>query len=122
LFLWGGGQPLGAQQGFNLNPRLNPKFSPWNNLNRLGTDQAVNLYGLVRPEFAFRGAIQNLQQQGTALAAQQQELGAAVGLPPTGHPTGFMTQSKYFMTKGARGAAAAAPAPPAGQKVKGSRR
>jgi hypothetical protein len=101
LLLVGSGEPLGAQVPLSLNPRTRPPVSPYFYLGQPGTDPAFSYYGVVRPEVNFRRSILGLQQEQSALAAQQQEM-ATGGLAPTGHATSFMTQSKYFMTKGAR--------------------
>src|SRR5437879_5398268 len=96
--------PLNAQGVGYINPAKRPAVSPYNNLIRAGTDPAINYYGLVRPEIAFRNAIQQLdQEQANLYQQQQQDLATYNALPPTGQGAGFMTQSKYFMTGGARG-------------------
>jgi hypothetical protein len=102
LLLTAGGR-LEAQAYSPLNPRNNPAVSPWINLNRPFSDPAVNYFGLVRPEFAALRNFQQLQQGEAALSSQQQQLAGTV-LRPTGHATGFQTQSRYFMTTGGRGA------------------
>jgi hypothetical protein len=104
LLLTAGGR-LEAQSYSPLNPRNNPQVSPWINLNRPFSDPAINYFGIVRPEFAALRTFQQLQQGESALSSQQQQLAGTVGtvLRPTGHQAGFMTQSRYFQTMGARG-------------------
>src|SRR5262245_36403130 len=77
--------PVGSQGPANLNPRQNPKFSPYLNLLRQGSDPAINYYGIVRPEITFRSSIQRLQQEQATLGAQEQDLATYMALPPTGH-------------------------------------
>ncbi len=108
-----------AQVPPSLNPSRRPAVSPYINLLRQGSDPAVNYYGIVRPDITFRSSINQLQQQEAVLTQGQQDLTTAV-LPATGHATGFLTQSKYFQTKGARGTAPATPptGPSAGSLAK----
>jgi hypothetical protein len=87
-----------------------PGFSPYLNLLRGGNSPAINYYGIVRPEITFGNSLyqlgvqQNLLQgQQTDLSNQQSALAAYTALPATGHTTGFMTQSKFFMTNGGAG-------------------
>src|SRR3954463_13791069 len=82
-----------------------PPFSPYLNLNRRGTNPAINYYGLVRPQVEFRNSIQNLQQQVTDLNVQTAVAGSAVdpNLPPTGHPVQFQNYSHYFGGTGTPG-------------------
>jgi len=101
-------------QGPVLTPSYRPAFSPWLNLNRPGASAAVNYYGLVRPQFTVNSSIYQLEQQTGALQqAQQQPAGAVSELPPTGHASGFLNHSKYFLTRGGasaqRGLATATP-------------
>src|SRR5262245_6943216 len=115
--------PMSAQVGYL--PYRRPTVSPYINLVRPGTDPAVQYYGIVRPEVTFRNSIQQLQLQQGVLTTQQQDLTTAAGLAPTGHPTGFQTQAKYFMRKGILGAPTTAPTgptTPARPQTKGSTR
>jgi hypothetical protein len=60
----------------------------------------VNYYGLVRPQIDFRNSIQGLN---TAVTSLQLAPVAQVGeeLPTvTGHASSFMTERKYFVTRG----------------------
>ena len=82
------------------NPAARPTFSPWLNLNRQGGNPAQNYYGLVRPDFRNFNAIQNLQQQQQTMNLQPPEARAYDMLPPTGHITGFLNHTKYFMNRG----------------------
>jgi hypothetical protein len=112
LLVTAGVGPTGAQVGYS--PFRRPPVSPWINLIRPGTDPAVNYYGIIRPEVTYQNSIQQLYQQQTTLATQQQELATGSGLPATGHATGFQTQGKYFLRKGTVApTTAAAPAGPA---------
>jgi hypothetical protein len=80
-----------------------PPVSPYLNLLTGGGDTAVNYYGLVRPQFAYNRAIQNLGSEINYLespaAAQQNQTPFQ-----TGNRSGFMTQNRYFMTNGYAGA------------------
>jgi hypothetical protein len=84
-----------------VQPRVSPYtttgLSPYLNLLR-GGNQAVNYYGLVRPELQAQASIQQLQE---AVARPQ----VSVVAPPTnqvqsvtGHTTRFMQYSQYFST------------------------
>lgn len=97
-------------------PGLNPypTVSPYVNLlNNRGGNPAINYYGMVRPQFAFRGAVQQLQQGIQANQDAFVDLQTAnAGYPETGHAAGFQTQVHYFMnTGGQRTGAPQAPAP-----------
>src|SRR4051794_13123065 len=74
-----------------------PTFSPYLNLLRPG-NQAVNYYGLVRPQQEFRSGLESLQQQYNTLNREvntPSENGPA-GLPATGHAVTFMNTGRYF--------------------------
>ena len=96
-------RPVGAQTPVNLNPRQNPKFSPYLNLVNRG-NAAVNYYGIVRPQIQQNQQLQMLQfglaqTTAEATAALTQPAAPAPGqLPDTGHAAGFMTYTKYFNT------------------------
>jgi hypothetical protein len=90
-----------------VNPALRPKFSPYLNLLRTDVDPALNYYGLVRPQMDFYSSIQQLGQQQSALATQQQDLLGPTALPATGHTTGFLNHNRYFMTRSGVAAGAA---------------
>ncbi len=96
------GGPGGAA-GYNPNPR--PVLSPYLNLLRPGVSPAVNYYGLVRPQQGFMNQFGQLQQQVQSNAAGMTDQNTmamqALAQLLTGHKTGFMTQSKYFMNNGA---------------------
>src|SRR5262245_19709250 len=104
-------------QGPVLTPSYRPAFSPWLNLNRQGNSAALNYYGLVRPQFTVNNSIYQLQQQTGALQQEQQQPATTVAeLPPTGHASGFLNHTKYFLNRGGatplsgqRGLATAAP-------------
>ena len=59
----------------------------------------MNYYGLVRPQFTVNNSLYQLQQQTGALQ-QQQQATAATELLATGHATGFLNHSKYFLNRG----------------------
>jgi hypothetical protein len=95
-------QPIGGYTPPTVGP---PAFSPFLNLNRPGTNPAINYYGLVRPQQQTAQQLANLQYQQNALAGT---LGApgAVGpdgaLPPstTGHPVRYFDYARYFPQNG----------------------
>src|SRR5262245_21946422 len=87
-------------QGPVLTPSYRPAFSPWLNLNRQGGNAALNYYGLVRPQFTVNNSLFQLQQQTGALQQQQQQGSVSPEIPPTGHVTGFLNHSKYFLNRG----------------------
>jgi hypothetical protein len=125
LFLASFPTPLALQAqppgGVDLSRR--PAVSPYLNMGR-GGNPAVNYYGLVRPQIAFRQSLQQLEQEEAALATQQQELvgGArASGLPATGHGSGFLTHTRYFMNAGRPGAAGPGPVAASSAAAQGSR-
>lgn len=94
----------------NLNPYARPVTSPYLNLlNRQGNIPAVNYYGIVRPEIAFRNSIQQLRQQDAQIQQNVNGLEEAATLPVTGHTSGFMNYRSFFMTMGRPGAGATAP-------------
>jgi hypothetical protein len=99
LMTWAG-EPVHAQ-GYSLDPSRKPAVSPYINILRTGSSPGINYYGIVRPEIAFRNQLFQVEGQQTALgnqiSSQQQDLARATALPPTGHPSGFMTQGKYFL-------------------------
>jgi hypothetical protein len=90
-------------------PGSQPVVSPYINLLRTNNgvntfggnavNRAVDLYGIVNPQFAFQGALSGLQQQ---LDVNQQYLttgiGGTGGVPVTGHATFFLNSSSYFLT------------------------
>ena len=62
--------PLAAGQASAQAPGAAPGVSPYLNLLRQGNSQALNYYGLVRPQVEFRSGIQQLQQQGNTQQAE----------------------------------------------------
>jgi len=93
-----------------------PPVSPYINLLRRGSPAAVNYYGIVRPEFQFQNALQNLQQQVTTLGATAEAEAGPNAPPATGHAVVFMNYSHYFggsLTAPAAGRAAPAATAPA---------
>jgi hypothetical protein len=85
-----------------------PAFSPFLNLNRPGTNPAINYYGLVQPQLQTRQQLSNLQYQQNALAS-----GLGGGTPlvtnqalpqsTTGHPVRYFDYSRYFPLGGLPG-------------------
>jgi hypothetical protein len=106
----------GANPPGGVNPAARPAYSPWLNLNRPGGSLVQNYYGLVRPDFRTFNSIQQLQQQQQTLALQAPEARNYDLLPATGHVTGFLNHSKYFMNRGGATplAGRVAAAPPVG--------
>jgi hypothetical protein len=93
-----------AQVPFGQFPSPRPPVSPYLNLNRPGTDPAINYYGIVRPQLQFYGGIQSLQQD---VAANQAAIATGFGtaqnlVPTTGVVANFMTESRFFFTRGGR--------------------
>lgn len=88
-----------SAQAPGVRPYARPAFSPYLNLNRFGTNPAINYYGLVRPQLRYNNDIQRLQDNTFEL---QQREPAVVGseLLPTGHATGFLNHQRYFLNKG----------------------
>jgi hypothetical protein len=75
----------------------NPAYSPYLNLTR-GGNTALNYYGLVRPQIATANAFQ-------ALGNAQHNLNVGPSANPdqplqTGHRSGFMTHTRFFMNSG----------------------
>jgi hypothetical protein len=103
-------EPLWAQApGFN--PSARPTFSPWLNLNRRGSNAAVNYYGIIRPQVNFSNSIQQLQQEVALPPTEATTAGSE--LPATGHVAGFLNHNKYFMNRGGVSASGATSAPTA---------
>jgi hypothetical protein len=102
-----------------LSPRARPTFSPYLNLLRRGNSPAVNYYGQVRPELAFRKSIGGLSETQSEQGTRQSELGKrqenieerqeaqeeSARVAPTRRASGFFTHSRYFFTTQAPGAA-----------------
>jgi hypothetical protein len=78
-------------------PGTRPPVSPYLNLLNQG-DPAINYYGLVKPQFAYNRALQNLGNELNYLETTPQ----GGNLPPsqTGIRATFMTQYRYFMNNG----------------------
>jgi hypothetical protein len=111
IALWIAGASSAHAQipGYQMDRSKTPTFSPYLNLVRGGSSPAINYYGIVRPEIQFGNSLYQLgvqqdllQGQQNALS-QQNTLAAYSQLPTTGHASGFMTQSRYFMTNGGVG-------------------
>jgi hypothetical protein len=93
--------PFGGGYG-GYNPQGNgPAVSPYLNLLRSGSSQAVNYYGLVRPAIDTQNSINNLQQQVTELPAPGTGMGGATDFGPLvtgGSRIRFMSTGYYFMS------------------------
>ena len=100
-----------------------PALSPWFDLyqKRAGPVDNYNMY--VRPEFQLRNTLQtqqaNIQSQGTTITGQSEQLTQMEadrrGVAPTGTPTGFLNQGRYFgltNSLGQMGATSAVSHPP----------
>jgi hypothetical protein len=95
--------PVQAQ--YSLRPGIStppprPTISPYINLLR-GGDQALNYYGLVRPEFRALDTAAALQQQVDDNRAGL--TGRSTTLPATGHSATFLNYRGYFLTMGVGG-------------------
>jgi hypothetical protein len=86
---------------------VHPTVSPYLNLNRGGTNPAINYYGIVRPQMQTQQNLQQVQQQLTAQAAAGPgpdtamplttgALGATPLVSTTGHPVSYFNYSHYF--------------------------
>ncbi|MCI0379608.1 MAG: hypothetical protein L0215_18525 [Gemmataceae bacterium] len=74
-----------------------PTVSPYLNLARRGSNPAINYYNLVKPEFAFRSALKQLEEDARETDQTISELReASEQLPATGHAAGFQNHLKYF--------------------------
>ncbi len=81
-----------------------PALSPWFNLYQKHAGPLDNYNMFVRPEMQLRNTLQNqqnnIQSQGASLTNQGQQLTQLEenrrGVAPTGTPTGFMNQTRYF--------------------------
>lgn len=83
-----------------LGPGLQrPAFSPYLNLNRPGTNPAINYFGLVRPQTRALSAMQGMEQQIQSNLSAINALGATntTGIPDTGHRVSFLNTGGYFM-------------------------
>lgn len=90
---------LGARPSYNW--RYGNPVSPYLNLNRIGSNPAVNYYGLVRPQVDTARSLQNLQTEIAQGGAGQMHVGPGDALQPssmlaTGHPVAFFNTSHYF--------------------------
>ena len=91
-------QYAGGQFGRGPTPFSRPTVSPYLNLLQ-GGNPAINYYGLVRPQLAFRNALQNLGENVNTIGNNVNSL--ETNQPTqTGHRSSFMTQGAYFMTNG----------------------
>jgi hypothetical protein len=107
-----------------------PALSPWFDLyqKKAGPIDNYNMY--VRPEMQLRNTLQNqqsnIQSQGTAITSQSEQLTQMEadrrGIAPTGTPTGFLNQGRYFGLTNSLGqmGAGAISRPPAKQPMHGT--
>jgi hypothetical protein len=91
---------LAAPPAWAQYPGAQPQVSPYLNLVR-GGPPAINYYGLIRPQQQMQMGLQQVQ---AALINEQQYAGAQEALANqavvTGNYASYMTQSRYFMTRG----------------------
>jgi hypothetical protein len=78
-----------------FNPYSRPPYSPYLNLLRPG-NQAVNYYGLVRPQQDFRSDFRQLQESLYAQPANLVGAGAA-DVVTTGNRGEFLNYQRYFL-------------------------
>jgi hypothetical protein len=90
---------LASAQPPGVRPYARPAFSPYLNLNRFGSNPAINYYGLVRPQLRYNADIQRLQDS-TVELQQREPVVVGSELLPTGHATGFLNHQRYFLNKG----------------------
>ena len=98
-----------------------PALSPWFDLYQRHAGPIDNYNMFVRPETQLRNTLQNqqnnIQSQGASLTNQGQQLTQLEqnrrGVAPTGTPTGFMNQARYFNSLGETGLASTVSRPPA---------
>jgi hypothetical protein len=108
LFLWHGRgvAPLRAQLpigGYTPPIQQRPTISPYLNLNRFGTNPAINYFDLVRPQVLTQQQLLNLRLQQGMLAGDVANLGTQIApldqqvpLSTTGHPVRYFDWSRYF--------------------------
>ena len=102
-------------QALTNNGLARPAISPYLNLNRTG-NQAINYYGLVKPQIDTAKQLQTLQTQvqqqqlmpqlGTAAAEDD---GLMANYAVTGHPSAFFNLSHYYGQAGTMGRPVPAP-------------
>jgi len=80
-----------------------PTVSPNLNLLRQGNSQALNYFGLVRPEFNAMQSIQNVQASVAGNQRSINELYNGGGLAPTGVSAQFLNYRSYFLTQNSGG-------------------
>jgi hypothetical protein len=94
---------LAAPPAWAQYPGAPPQVSPYLNLAR-GGPPAINYYGLIRPQQQLQAGLQQVQ---AALINEQQfaEAQEALASQPviTGNYASYMTQNRYFMTRGGGG-------------------
>ncbi len=99
----GSANAQGYYPGGSYNPGSRPAYSPYLNLLRPDSALVNNYFGLVRPQINFQNSLLQLDAQQALSANQQAAAQENQALPPTGHASRFMTQSRYFLTNGAAG-------------------
>lgn len=84
-----------------ITPNARPAVSPYINLVRPGTAPAINYYGIVRPEIAFRNSILGLQGDVEAnrqlITTGRDASGPGAGVLATGHSAVFLNTGGYFL-------------------------
>jgi hypothetical protein len=109
--------PIG---GYTPPIQQQPVLPPILNLNRPGTNPAINYYGLVKPQQQTQQQLQNLQYNQNQLmsaagsAALTLPANEPVPLSTTGHPVFYFDYSKYFPLQGLPGNYAGGTAVPGG--------
>jgi hypothetical protein len=107
-----------------IRPVTQPTFSPYLNIVRPGASTAVNYFGIVRPELAFRGSIGQLQTDVDTnrqlITTGRDAAGGPAGLT-TGHASVFLNTGGYFLnsTGGAAGRVGPGGGQPAGAVIVG---
>jgi hypothetical protein len=82
-----------------------PPLSPYLNMNRPGTNPAINYFSLVQPQMQTQQQLQNLQygqnllNNGT-LGPQVAPLNQPVPITTTGHPVYYFDYARYFPLSG----------------------
>jgi hypothetical protein len=113
VLAWGYlGAPFASAQGtiggFTPPQNAPPAFSPFLNMNRAGTNPAINYFGLVRPQQQTMQQLAILQNQQNLLAGGAGAAGTlapdqALPLSTTGHPVRYFDDSRYFPLGGLPG-------------------
>ncbi len=76
-------------------------------LRQYGTNPALQYYNVIQPINAYRGAINQIQQNAQGIENREFTTGS-IGTAQTGHTSGFQTHLKYFGNVGGARAAGGA--------------